>query len=366
MRPIPSIRPVAGGLAAILVALAGCSSHAGGGGGGDDDSAASPDARDPGDVDAAPAVDAPALPHFRSCRGRAFTPAPSQPWRHSIQTPITLAAGAANHSAQDPIGPDAAAVSLHGKFAYGTVSASLSDESVAVWIDDCSGWQSLGEHVTDSDGRITVDVPATVVTTPGVYEARFEVLGDRSLTTGFVWLLPRGTHLAVTDIDGTMTTSDTQLFEQILDGSYVPAAYPGAVDLTAAHANRGHVVVYLTGRPYYLTQRTRDWLTDLAFAPGPLRVTDSTAEALPTQGGVGDFKKGFLMSLVNAGYVLDVAYGNATTDIYAYLGVGVPAEHVWIIGSNGGMDGTHAVADAWTDRAAEVRNGAVVAQPFAW
>jgi phosphatidate phosphatase PAH1 len=237
---------------------------------------------------------------------------------------------------------------------------------VAVWIDDCAGWRALGEHLTDSDGRIAVDVPADVVTTPGVYEARFQVLGDRSLTTAYVWLLPRGTHVVVTDIDGTMTTSDSQLFQQILDGSHVPVPYPGAVDLTTGHAGRGQVVVFLTGRPYYLTQRSRDWLRDLAFAPGPLHGTDSNTEAVPSQAGVGDFKKHFLMGLVAAGYDIDVAYGNATTDIYAYLGAGIPAARIWIIGSNGGMQGTHAVSDTWAPRVTEVRGGPVVLQPFDW
>jgi len=310
--------------------------------------------------------DGPGRPRFRVCRDRAFTPAPLESWRHTIATPITTAAGAANHSAQDPIGDRADAVSLHGKFAYGLVSKDLQDERVAVWIDDCAGWQALPTQLTDSDGRITVAVPATVASSPGVYEARFQVLGDGSQTTALVWLLPRGTHLALTDIDGTLTASDAELFQQILDGSHVPVAYPGAVALTTAHADRGQVVVYLTGRPYYLTQRSRDWLRGQAFAPGPLRGTDSNGEALPTEAGVGDFKKHFVMQLVAAGYVIDVAYGNATTDIYAYLGAGIPAGRIWIIGNNGGAQGTHGVTDSWVARVATVAAGPVVEQPFDW
>ena len=342
-----------------LIGLAGCGSD--GAGGGDSDARRA----DAATTDAA-IIDATPRPRFRTCRGRPFSPAPLQDWRHSIATPFTTAAGAANHSAQDPIGDRAEAVSLHGKFAYGAISKDLQDEKVAVWIDDCAGWVALGEPVTDSDGRITVAVPPAVVTTPGVYEVRFQVLGDRSQTRALVWLLPRGTHLALTDIDGTLTSSDAELFQQILDGSHVPVAYPGAVTLTTAHAARGHVVLYLTGRPYYLTERSRDWLTNLAFAPGPLHLTDSNGEALPTEAGVGDFKKRFLMSLLAAGYLIDVGYGNATTDVYAYLGAGLPADRVWIIGSNGGAQGTHAVAGSWVARTAEVAAGPAVLQPFDW
>lgn len=340
-----------------LVLLVGCGSQAGG----VVDGPRSPDAATDG-----PGSDAPGRARFRDCRGRAFTPAPREDWRHSVATPITTAAGAANHSAQDPIGPPGTAAGVHGKFTYGLISKDLQDEKIGVWLDDCSGWVALGTPVTDSDGRIAVDVAAARLPDPGVYEVRMQVLGDGSQTRAYVWKLPAGTHLAVSDIDGTLTSSDAQLFQQILDGSHVPVAYPGAVGLTTAHRGRGHVVVYLTGRPYYLTQKSRDWLAGLGFAVGPLHGTDSNGEALPTQGGVGDYKKRYLDSLRAAGYVLDLAYGNATTDIYAYLGTGLAADRVWIIGSNAGMQGTHAVNGDWGPRAAEVAAGPLVTQPFDW
>lgn len=345
---------------ACLIGLAGCSSNAAGPG----DDVDGPRATDAA-VDG-PTIDAALRPHFRRCRDRPFTPAPLQAWRHTVVTPITTAAGAANHSAQDPIAEPAAALTVQGRFVYGLLSSALQDEQVAVWIDDCTGWRSLGEPLTDSNGRITAPVAASLLTSPGVYEVRFQVLGDQSQTRGFVWLLPRGTHLALTDIDGTLTSSDAELFQQILDGTHVPVAYPGAIDLTTAHAARGDVVLYLTGRPYYLMQRSRDWLDNLGFAPGPVHLTDTTAEALPTNAGVGDFKKRYLMGLVAAGYQLDVGYGNATTDIYAYLGAGLPPGHVWIIGNNGGAQGTHGVTDSWVARAAQVQASQPVVQPFDW
>jgi len=315
-----------------------------------------------------PGADAPTGPRdtFQDCRGRAFTPDPIEPWRHDIATPITTAAGDPDHSTQDPIEPSGDGLAVHGQFSYGLISKDLEDELVRVWIDDCAGWVALGDALTDADGRIAVTIPAGTLTGPGVFEARFQVLGDQSMTRAFVWILPAGTHLAISDLDGTLTTSDTQLFMQLLDGSYVPAAYPSAVELTAAHAALGHVVVYLTGRPYYLMQRSRAWLDGLAFADGPVHLADSTAEALPTEGGVGDFKLGYLASLAAKGYVLDLAYGNASTDIYAYLGAGLAADHVWIIGTNGGDQGTNAIVDSWAARAAEVAASPAIVQPFDW
>ncbi len=328
--------------------------------GDDDPDAARRDARPTGGTDAGPAGG------FRTCRGRSFTPAPDQGWQHTVATPIVTAAGAANHSAQDQIEPTGATVTLPGKFTYGLVSKDLEDELVRVSIDDCTGWRVLGDFATNSDGRIAVPAPSSAFAAAGVHEVRYQVLGDGSVTTSYVWVLPRGTRIALTDIDGTMTVSDSQLFQQILDGNHVPVAYPGAVDLTTAHAGRGHVMLFLTGRPYYLTQKSRDWLANLGFAPGPLHGTDSNGEALPTEAGVGAFKLAYLTGLLDAGYVIDVAYGNASTDIFAFLGAGLPADQVWIIGANAGMQGTHAVTDSWAARVTEVDALPTVVQPFTW
>lgn len=300
-------------------------------------------------------------PAFRRCVGRPFTPVAAAGFATGGGG-FTAALGGPVHAAEDIVVPSAPHVAA--RFAYGALASALTSEPVAVFLDDCSGWRSLGEVTTDGDGA--VDVPVGEDLAPGVYEATFEVLGDASVVTGYLWSLPAGTHLAVTDIDGTLTTSDTELFLQLLNGSYVPSAYPSAAELTTTHADKGHVVVYVTGRPYYLTQRSRDWLAGLAFAPGPLHLAPSTGAALPTNGGVGDFKKAWLEDLIARGYVLDLAYGNATTDIYAYTGAGVAADQQWIIGTNGGMDGTNAVTDTWAARVTDVGQAQAVTQPFAW
>lgn len=321
----------------------------------------------PGAATAGPDAGAPD-PHaeLRICRERPFSPAPAEPWRHTIATPIITATGAAHHSAADAIEPDPAAVALRGKFTYGPTSKDLEDERVGVWIDDCTGWRALGDATTDDDGRIAVALPTGLLAAPGIYEARFEVLGDQSTTTATVYLLPAGTHLAITDLDGTLTTSDTELFHELLDGSYVPAAYPAAAELTAAHAATGQVVVYLTGRPYFLSEMTRGWLAAGGYARGPLRLTDALADSMPTEGSVGDFKRGVVADLVAKGYAIDVAYGNATTDLYAYEGGGVPADRIWIIGPHAGEAGSHPVTGSWASRAAEVRAEPPVDQPYTW
>lgn len=95
-------------------------------------------------------------------------------------------------------------------------------------------------------------------------------------------------------------------------------------------------------------------------------MTDSNEQALPTQSGVGEFKRLWIAALAARGYLVDFAYGNAVTDIDAYLGAGIPSSKIWIIGANGGLSGTHAVADTWEPRAAEVQALPVIQQPFMW
>jgi hypothetical protein len=338
--------------ALAIVLLAACGEPPSSGGGGDGGGGGA-DARPGGDGGAGT---------FRDCRGAAFTPAPAESWRHDTQTPIIVASGSPNHSGQDVLTTGGPA-SLPGKFSYGTFGKDLEDEDVRVWLWDCSTWQELGDFTTDRDGRLAAPLAATPGI--GVFEVRFEVLGDQSQVSSFLWVVPAGTRLIVTDIDGTMTQSDRELFEQMYDGSHVPVPYPGAVDLTLAHRERGYLVFYLTGRPYWLTRHTRDWLRDLGFSPGPLRVTDSESQSVPSESGVGDFKKGVLTAHQTS-FDFDFAYGNATTDIYGYLGAGFPPEDVWIIGDHGGEQGTHAVDGTWVPRVTEVRALPSVAQPFSW
>src|SRR5262245_43883753 len=112
---------------------------------------------------------------FRDCRGRAFTPAPDADWRHRRSSAV-VRMGDAHHTAQDVIGVPAGPPLLAGKFSYGPTSKDLEDEKVRVSLDDCSGWRDVGEGLTNSDGRVSIAAPSGLG--PGVYEVRFQVLGD--------------------------------------------------------------------------------------------------------------------------------------------------------------------------------------------
>jgi hypothetical protein len=289
------------------------------------------------------------LPLLRECVGRDFTPTFSGEWEHSVASPIVVALGRAGHSVEDLIITwGAATATVEGKFAYGSISKDLQDEPVQAFVDDCAGWLDLGIDKTDSDGRVRFTVPASILDQPGRYEVRMVVQGDGTQTYGYLLVTPAGTQFVVFDIDGTLTTSDSELVQQffldLFGGQSVPTPYDGARDITQAYRDAGYEVLFMTGRPYWLSDITRAWLVDENMPIGNLHLTATNGESLPTDSGVGTYKRDYLQRVM-ADHVFARAYGNATTDIFAYTNAPLPLAEVFIIGPHAGEGGTQAVSD---------------------
>lgn len=278
----------------------------------------------------------------------AFSPPAKTGFRHFGSRLIAL--GPAVHSLQDIVVPPGTATTVEGKFAYGTISKDLEDESVQLYVHDCTAWRSLGTALTDRDGRARIAI--TAPSSPGFYALRMVVRGDATLAVGSLVVPPRGGRLTVFDIDGTLTTSDmelvkdviTDLFEPILRGTYTPVPHPFSRELVEERVRLGSVPLFLTGRPYWLTGISREWLAGQRIPAGALHTTDATSDALPTQ--VAAYKAAFLKLLLARGFVIQGAYGNASTDITAYADAGLPKADTYIIGTNGGKAGTHGACAA--------------------
>ena len=324
------------------------------------------------DVDAALAPPDDERPALVICETPDDPGGATEGWRHVTSNIIVL--GAAGHSAQDVLAVLGAGIDLPGKFAYGPLSKDLEDEDVAVYRSDCAGgWAPLGRATTDTDGRVGLPLAAADLPAVGRYDVALRVLGDGTVTRSRLWVVPPGTHLMVFDIDGTLTTDDlelfrdvlTDLFQPILNGDYVPEARAGGVELThLRRVDQGRLLVYLTGRPYVLTDISRGWLDDLGFARGAVHVVDDVAQILPTNGEVGQYKLDFLTGLEARGFVIDAAYGNATTDIFAFAGAGVPAARTFIAGPHGGEGGPVAVGEDWQAHRQAAAAEALPAQSF--
>ncbi|MEZ4432266.1 MAG: hypothetical protein R3F65_07620 [bacterium] len=326
--------------------------------------------------DAAPAPDAASpvdeRPLYVICDSAPDPALPREDWRHFGSGLVAL--GAPGHTAQDVIAFTGRPTQVPGKFAYGLISKDLEDEDIIVAVDDCAGgWRTLGRAATDSDGRIALRVEPGDLPPIGRHALWLHVVGDGTAARSTLTVVPEGTEAIVFDIDGTLTTDDmelfqdvfAELFEPILSGDYVPEARAGALELTAVRAwDQGYEIIYLTGRPYLLTDISREWLDALGFPPGTLHVVDDVAEILPTNEAVGAYKRDWLRALREAGLVIEAAYGNATTDIYAYGEAGIDPARTFIAGEHGGEAGTVAVGDDYLGHLPVAEAEPPAEQPF--
>ncbi|MCB9677931.1 MAG: hypothetical protein H6737_22725 [Alphaproteobacteria bacterium] len=277
----------------------------------------------------------------------------------------------ARHVAEDVLATGADWIPLHAKFAYGPLNDDLEDEVVEVWVDRCGQTpEFLGTVRTDDKGWISASLHPDAIDAYGEFTLFYRVAGDGTIATSTLRRYPVGTRLQVFDIDGTLTSSDMELFRDLFSelgtGSYVPEARVDALETVWARADQGYEVLYLTGRPYWLDGITREWLDTLGFPPGSLHLARTNGEVVPTESGVGDYKAAYLDSLLAAGFEVDFAYGNATTDIYGYRMAGIPPETTLIMGTHGGEDGTLAGGEGYTAHLARIASEPAVQQPFSW
>ncbi|PKN55183.1 MAG: hypothetical protein CVU56_22585 [Deltaproteobacteria bacterium HGW-Deltaproteobacteria-14] len=318
-------------------------------------------------ADTSPPADTAVADTSTACTANPFTPqGPTEDWDHGIQTPITLAFGDPNHRGQDVVVKVGEPQLLIGKFAYGFIDKDLKEENVEVWIQrdpPCGAWELLdivrtstdGQYGTqygieDDGGRVFYTVPSDRALPVGRYPVRMVVRGDHSLASFDLIVVTPGTEAVVFDIDGTLTTDDSELINEItqsiFNNTYDEAVRAAAVETVTAWHDKGYLVVYLTGRPDLLRPMTEAWLEAHGFPPGPLHLTDTNGQVLPTNGGVGDYKTAFLAYLAGTGGLsVYAAYGNATTDIYAFGNAAIPKARTFIAGPHGGEEGTVNVGD---------------------
>jgi hypothetical protein len=258
---------------------------------------------------------APALPH--------------QPWRHT-RSELTSRAGEPRHLADDLVVAAGSRPPLHGKLSYGTLSKDLEDETVEVFMssDGCST-RRLGTTVTDDDGQVAFDGAALP---PGFHRYWLVVPGDGTSAEGGIWVVGPSTPAVVFDIDGTLTLDDAELLNDLTgDGA---AAYPNAAAVAQAWADKGYLIVYVTGRPYPLRAMTRRWLDARGFPYGPLFTPGHLRSAIPTADGVGAYKRETFTALLARGLRVVRAYGNASTDVCAYAQAGIAPGATFILGAS--------------------------------
>jgi phosphatidate phosphatase PAH1 len=168
------------------------------------------------------------------------------------------------------------------------------------------------------------------------------------------------TPAIVTDIDETLTLSDMEFLQQVIQPEYVPRMRTDALALIQELYRRGYHVVYLTARSEDLElvdgtmarEATVSWLTDQGFPMNAerTRVDLSPVSHTGDDAGTAAYKRDTIEAYQTQGWEFVYAFGNATTDASAYVEAGIPLAQIYMIGELAGDQGTVAVAgEGWTD-----------------
>lgn len=287
---------------------------------------------DTGTVDTAP-VDAPpptCLPRPK-CDEPPPAPGPKKGFRHTTSG----WGGGPNHRGRDLFLKPGSKQWALAKFAYGapTPDNDAQDEDVDVYLlRDCGAtWTKVGtyrttndgahatvEGVEDTGGRIYVDLSAVEPIPLGVgrHRVHFVMTGDNSTTDQYIEVLPPDAKIVVTDIDGTLTTSESASWSEAFGGT-PPGANPGSADVMNVFAKKGYYLFYMTARPEFFVQKTRDWLRDKGFPTGLVHTTFSSIGETGSAGIA--YKTGELAMLKSAtGITPEYGFGNTDTDTNAY------------------------------------------------
>ena len=187
--------------------------------------------------------------------------------------------------------------------------------------------QKVGTARTDGEGHFTLGLSGTDRLPIGMRDLFVSVVGDRTGVGFLGYIAPDATPLVVSDVDGTLTSSENAFVESIALGGE-PDAEPGAAQAFAAATARGSQLVYITARGNQFTTDTRDWLDHKGFPRGPVRLSPSFV-TLPG-GDTVDFKTQALSALSAAGLALSAGVGNRATDIAAYANTHVAADRIFI------------------------------------
>lgn len=273
-----------------------------------------------------------------TCSAPAPKLGPRADWNHASSGLVTL--GSANHRGRDQLVREGDPQWIVGKFAYGLTDKDLKGEDVDVHVLRGCGpsWELLGtatttkdgEHATtvgvpDSGGRIYFEVPKARQLEVGRHRVRLVVRGDHTSTELYIQVVRADAAVFLSDVDGTLTTSEFKEFEELLEGEVTPAHHAAAAALRGL-AGRGYLPIYLTARPEWLTQRTREFIQHRGFPQGIIHTTTSLTGALG--GAAASFKIAELDALGGQGFVPDWAFGNKASDADAYEHAGIqPLSH---------------------------------------
>jgi hypothetical protein len=212
--------------------------------------------------------------------------------------------------------------------------------TVHVFLDrGCAGeWVELGttittdegdhpivEGVEDGGGRVYFEIPADQALEPGRHRVHLIDEDEWETAELLIDVVPAGAPLFVSDVDGTLTTSENEEAWDFLIGN-LPDANPFAAQALSILAGKGYRPMYMTARPEWLDRRTREFVEVHSFPRGIIHTTTVY------QGANGDaaaqYKSGEFAMLKQKGLVPSFVFGNKDSDALAFDNAGVlPLDH---------------------------------------
>ena len=179
--------------------------------------------------------------------------------------------------------------------------------------------------VEDTGGRIYFQIPSNKALEVGRHRLHLVVKGDLTTADMFIEVWPENTPVFVSDIDGTLTTEETEEFTALLTG-VTPAANPNSAAALSALAAKGIRPFYLTARPEWLMERTREFLSERGFPPGIAHTSLNKTGALGST--AEEFKTDELNLLLTTGMLPQFVFGNTESDAAAYNNAAIePLNH---------------------------------------
>jgi phosphatidate phosphatase APP1 len=168
----------------------------------------------------------------------------------------------------------------------------------------------VGAAATDASGmaRLMCAVPPTATR----FQARADIEGAPVAMEGRLFPWPMDRTVIVCDIDETI--SMTHYRELVWDmDDRASTAFPGAA-ATLAGLSKRFGLLYLTGRPGFLMDKTKSWLARNHFPDAPMLTAPTLRQAV----AVEQFKGMKIHELERLTKNILIGIGNANTDSEAY------------------------------------------------
>jgi hypothetical protein len=213
---------------------------------------------------------------------------------------------------------------IAGELSYGVIGKALEDEDVDVFACRHRAWTRIGTARTDDEGRFELPLTGSDRLPVGMRDMYLSVVGDRTGAAFLTVVAPDDTPLAVSDIDGTLTSSENAAIGEIIGIS--PAIHDGAPDAWASIAAAGAIPVYTTARARHSTGSTREWLAEKGMPRGALRLAPHIV--LPGS-ATAEYKAGVFDALQEQ-LPIAIGVGNRETDIDAYTHAGLGGDQIFI------------------------------------